>query len=42
MKIYTRTYKYEAGQKCSVDNCNNLVDVEDVLYDNCLYLLNRC
>jgi hypothetical protein len=33
MKIYPRSYKYEAEQKCSVDNCNNLVDVEVKLYD---------
>ena len=38
MKEYPRTYKYEAGQKCSVDNCDNLADVEVVLYDNCMFL----
>jgi hypothetical protein len=38
MKIYPRSYKYEAGQKCSVDNCNNLVDVEVVLYYNSIYV----
>jgi len=38
MKIYQRSYKFEAGQKCSDYNRDNLADVEVVLYDFCVYL----
>ncbi len=42
MKIYPRSYKYEAEQKCSLYNCENLADVEEILHDNCVYLRVRC
>jgi hypothetical protein len=38
MKIYPRSYKYEAEQKRCVSNCDNLADVEVVFNNNCEYL----
>jgi hypothetical protein len=38
MKIYPRSYKYEAEQKCSEYDRNNLADVVEVLYNNCMFL----
>ena len=36
MKENPRTYKYEAEQNCSVDNCDNpIIDVEVVLCYKC-------
>jgi hypothetical protein len=38
MKIYPRSYNYEAEQKFSVYDRDNLADVEVILHDNCVYL----
>jgi hypothetical protein len=37
MKIYPRSYKYEAGQKCSEYDRDNLADVEVELNYNYIY-----
>jgi hypothetical protein len=37
MEIYPRSYKYEAEQKCSEYDRDNLADVEVVFNNNCVY-----